>query len=71
MAAFSGFHAFVPGLAHNRASAFADSECIRRRPSLFATMAARVAVAAAEVVLFLWMVSSLACLLGVVGALLI
>ncbi|MGO9039861.1 MAG: hypothetical protein ACLQKH_17915 [Steroidobacteraceae bacterium] len=68
MAAFSGFHAFMPGLAFNRASVLADSDGLRRRSALFATGAVRVAAAAGEVLLFLWMVSSLLCVLAVVAA---
>jgi hypothetical protein len=67
MAAFSGFHFFVPTGTFNRASAFAASRSAQRRSSRFVMTAARlVAGAAGEVMLFLWMVIAVACLLPVV-----
>ncbi len=66
MAVYSGFHVFVPTIRFNRASVFAASQGIHRRSSLFAIAAWRVLVAAGEVILFLWMVTALACLLPIV-----
>ncbi len=68
MAAFSGFHAGLPGGALNRASLYAASRSIRHNSRRVAALAVRAAAASAEALLFLWMIFALACLLPVVAA---
>ena len=64
MAAFFNRHAFVPIAASERAPVFTGRRGIERRTSRCAAAAARVAAAAGEIGLFLWM--SLALALSVV-----
>jgi len=66
MAAFSGFHFFVPTVTFNRVSTFAAPRGVQHRSSRFVMAAARLVAGAGEVMLFLWMVTAVACLLPVV-----